>query len=147
MKTKGVLHNELAKVIANMGHGDMLVVTDRGFPFPRHNMTVCIDVSVGRDLPKFIDVVKVILEELEIESVIIADETEKISPQVFHELQDILSQKTNKGNPIEQKIIPHTEFKHLVLDGALEGQEVKAMVKTGQFTPFANIILVSGVDF
>lgn len=147
MKTKGVLHNELAKVIANMGHGDMLVVTDRGFPFPRHNMTACIDVSVGRDLPKFIDVVKVILEELEIESVIIADETEKISPRVFHELQDILSQKTNKGNPIEQKIIPHTEFKHLVLDGALEGQEVKAMVKTGQFTPFANIILVSGVDF
>ena len=147
MKTKGVLHNELAKVIANMGHGDMLVVTDRGFPFPRHNMTACIDVSVGRDLPKFIDVVKVILEELEIESVIIADETEKISPRVFHELQDILSQKTNKDNPIKQKIIPHTEFKHLVLDGALEGQEVKAMVKTGQFTPFANIILVSGVDF
>jgi len=147
VKTKGVLHNELAKVIANMGHGDMLVVTDRGFPFPRHNMTACIDVSVGRDLPKFIDVVKVILEELEIESVIIADETEKISPRVFHELQDILSQKTNKDNPIKQKIIPHTEFKHLVLDGALEGQEVKAMVKTGQFTPFANIILVSGVDF
>lgn len=147
MKTRGVLHNELAKVIATMGHGDMLVVTDRGFPFPRHEMTACIDVSIGRDLPKVVDVVKVVLEELEIEKVIIAEETKQLSPHVYEAFQKILSGRRNKGNPIEQEVIPHQEFKHLVLNGALEGKEMKAMVKTGEFTPFANIILISGVDF
>ncbi len=147
MKTRGVLHNELAKAIATMGHGDMLVVTDRGFPFPRHEMTTCIDVSVGRDLPKVVDVVKVVLEELEIERVIIAEETEQVSPHIYKAFQDILVEIRNKGNPIEQEVIPHRDFKHLVLNGALEGKELKIMVKTGEFTPFANIILVSGVDF
>jgi len=147
MKTRGVLHNELAKVITTMGHGDMLVITDRGFPFPRHDMTTCIDVSVGRDLPKVVDVVKVVLEELEIEKVMIAEETKQISPHIHDAFQEILSRINNKGNPIEQEIIPHPEFKHLVLNGALEGKEVKAMVKTGEFTPYANIILISGVDF
>jgi len=147
MKTRGVLHNELAKAIAKMGHGDMLVVTDRGFPFPRHEMTTCIDVSVGRDLPKVVDVVKVVLEELEIEKVVIAQETKQVSPHVYEAFQGILSTIQNKGNPIEEEIIPHLEFKHLVLNGALEGKEIKVMVKTGEFTPFANIILVSGVDF
>ena len=147
MKIRGVLHNELAKAIATMGHGDMLVVTDRGFPFPRHEMTTCIDVSVGRDLPKVVDVVKVVLEELEIERVIIAEETEQVSPHIYKAFQDILVEIRNKGNPIEQEVIPHRDFKHLVLNGALEGKELKIMVKTGEFTPFANIILVSGVDF
>jgi len=147
MKTHGILQNELAKVVATMGHGDMLVITDRGFPFPRHDMTTCIDVSVGRDLPKVADVVKVVLEELEIESVIIAEETKSACPDVHAALQATLASIDNKGNPIRQEIIPHTEFKDLVLNGALQGKEVKAMVKTGEFTPYANIILVSGVDF
>jgi len=54
MKTHGILQSELAKVVATMGHGDMLIIADRGFPFPRHEMTTCIDVSVGRDLPKLL---------------------------------------------------------------------------------------------
>ena len=81
MKTKGILHNDLSREVARLGHGDMLVITDRGFPFPRHGNTVCIDVSVGRNLPGFVDVVKVVLEELEIEKVIIADETRSVSPR------------------------------------------------------------------
>lgn len=47
------------------------------FLIPRHGETASIDVSVGKNLPRFIDVVKVILEDLEIESVIIAEETKK----------------------------------------------------------------------
>ncbi len=58
MKTKGILNNELAQLVATMGHGDMLVITDRGFPFPRHDYTTCIDLSVGRDLPRVVDVLR-----------------------------------------------------------------------------------------
>jgi len=147
MKTNGILHNDLARLVARLGHGDMLVITDRGFPFPRHEKTECIDVSVGRNLPKFVDVVKVVLEELEIEKVIIADETKDISPHVYKELKDVVFLKKNKGNDIVEENIPHLEFKDLVLNGSLQGKEVKGFVKTGEFTPYANIILISGVDF
>jgi len=147
MKTHGILHNDLARLVARMGHGDMLVITDRGFPFPRHDMTECIDVSVGRDLPKVADVVRVVLEELEIEQVIIADETKTACPEVYAEFQKMPSATKNKGNDIVEENIPHPEFKDLVLNGALEGKEMKGFVKCGEFTPYANIILVSGVDF
>jgi D-ribose pyranase len=147
MKTHGILHNDLARVVARMGHGDMLVITDRGFPFPRHTMTECIDVSVGRNLPYVADVLKVVLEELEIEKVIIANETKTVSPQVYKQFQTILATKKNKGNIIVEENIPHPEFKDLVLNGSLSGREVKGFVKCGEFTPYANIILISGVDF
>jgi D-ribose pyranase len=147
MKTKGILNNELANLVARVGHGDMIAVTDRGFPFPRHDLTECIDLSIGRGLPGVVDVVKVILEELEIEQVIIANETKTVSPEVYEELTKVISSVKNKGNDIIEENIPHPEFKDLVLNGALEGKEVKGFVKCGEFTPFANIILVSGVDF
>jgi len=147
MKTNGILHNDLARLVARLGHGDMLVITDRGFPFPRHEKTECIDVSVGRNLPKFIDVVKVVLEELEIEKVIIADETKDVSPHIYKELKEVVFLKKNKGNNIVEENIPHLEFKDLVLNGSLQGKEVKGFIKTGEFTPYANIILISGVDF
>ncbi len=147
MKTKGILHNDLAQAVAKMGHGDMLVLADRGFPFPRHEMTQSIDVSVGRNLPKVVDVLRIILEELEIEEVIIADESKSISPKTYAAFCEILSKKRNKGNTIIETNIPHAEFKDMVLNGGLERKEVKVFVKTGEFTPYANIILVSGVDF
>ena len=147
MKTHGVLHNELAQLIARMGHGDMLVLTDRGFPFPRHEYTTCIDLSIGRGMPKVVDVLKVVLEELEIEGVIIANETKTISPATYKEFTDVIAGIKNKGNAIVEENIPHPDFKDMVLNGALERREVKGFVKCGEFTPYANIILVSGVDF
>ena len=147
MKTRGVLNPELQKVIAHMGHGDMLVIGDRGCPFPRHDMTTCIDLSVSRGIPAVVDVVKAVLEDLEIESAIIANETKTVSPHIYSAFKELLSAKKNKGNDIVEENIPHVDFKHLFLNGPLEGKEVKAFVKTGEFTPYANIILVSGVDF
>ena len=147
MKTKGILHNELAKAIARVGHGDMIVITDRGFPFPRHEYTKCIDVSVGRGIPGVVEVLKTVLEELEIEKVIIADETKTVSPETYKGFKEVIDKIDNKGNEIVEENIPHPEFKDLVLNGGLQGKEVKVFVKTGEFIPYANIILVSGVDF
>jgi D-ribose pyranase len=147
MKTHGILHNELAQLVAQMGHGDMLVIADRGLPFPQHEMTKCIDVSVGRDLPRVADVLSIVLEELEIEKVIIANETKLVNDKVYQEMTDIVAKKKNKGNDIVEENIPHFELKDLALNGALQGKEIKGFVRCGEFTPYANIILVSGVDF
>jgi D-ribose pyranase len=110
-------------------------------------MTKCIDVSVGRDLPRVADVLSIVLEELEIEKVIIANETKLVNDKVYQEMTDIVAKKKNKGNDIVEENIPHFELKDLALNGALQGKEIKGFVRCGEFTPYANIILVSGVDF
>jgi D-ribose pyranase len=147
MKTTGILNSDLIKTMARMGHGDLLVITDRGFPFPLHDSTETIDLSVSKNLPRFLDVVKPIVGDFEIEEVIIANETKKVSPDVHKALLDIVGRKKNKGNDIRIKYIPHEKFKDLVLHGAEKGEPVACFVKTGEFTPYANVILVSSVPF
>jgi len=147
MITTGIINSELLRVMGRMGHGDLLVITDRGFPFPLHTLTKTIDLSVTKGVPPFIDVVKPIVEYFEIEEVIIANETKKVSPDVNKALLDIVGKKKNKGNDIRIKYIPHDKFKDLVLHGAERGEPVVCFVKTGEFTPYANVILVSSVPF
>jgi D-ribose pyranase len=147
MKTSGVLNSDLIRVMARMGHGDLLVITDRGFPFPLHDLTETIDLSVTKNLPKFLDVVKAVAQDFEIEEAIIADETGQVSPEVHKKLLAILAKKKNKGNDVKITYIPHDQFKDLVLHGAERGEPVACFVKTGEFTPYANVILVSSVPF
>ena len=147
MKTNGILNSELITAMARMGHGDMLVVTDRGFPFPLHDVTWAIDLSVAKNLPRFLDVLAPIVEDFEIEEVIIAEETKTVSPAVHEAMLKIFSKKKNKGKDIRIRYIPHPEFKDLVLHGAERGEPVACFVKTGEFTPYANVILVSSVPF
>jgi D-ribose pyranase len=147
MKTSGILNSDLIRVMGRMGHGDMLVITDRGFPFPLHERTKTIDLSIAKNLPGFLEVVKPVTEDFEIEEVIIANETREVSPEIHETLLKIVGSKKNKGNDIRIKYIPHDDFKDLVLHGAERGEPVACFVKTGEFTPYANIILVSSVPF
>jgi D-ribose pyranase len=147
MKKSGILNAELLHIVSAMGHGDMLFIVDRGFPFPAHNLTKKIDLAVGLNIPRFLQVLEVVLEDLEIEKAIIAQETETVSPEVYKNMLKILEGVKNKGRKITIDTIPHTQFKHLGLRGAEEGEEVKAIVRTGEFTPYSNIILISGVPF
>ena len=147
MITNGVINSELLRVMGRMGHGDLLAITDRGFPFPLHKYTETIDLSVTRGLPAFLDVVKPIIENFETEEVIIAQETERYNPEVYEKLLEIVKKKKNKGNNLKITFIPHEEFKDLVLHGGEKEKPVACFVKTGEFTPYANIILVSSVPF
>ena len=147
MKKSGILNPEISELVARMGHGDMLVVSDRGFPLPLNPQVTVVDVSIAANLPRVVDVAKAVLEELEIEEVILAEETKKISPHIHDQFMEVISKIRNKGNPIKITVIPHSEFKHMVLRGTEEGKEMKGMIRTGELTPFANIILVSGVTF
>jgi D-ribose pyranase len=147
MKTNGILNSGLIEVMARMGHGDMLVVTDRGFPFPLHDLTKAVDLSVAKDFPRFLEVLKPIVDDFEIEEAIIAIETKTVSPAVYEAILGILSKKKNRGKEIKITLIPHAKFKDLVLHGAERGEPVACFVKTGEFTPYANVILVSSVPF
>jgi len=133
MKKIGTLNPHLSSVIAAMGHSDRLVICDSGLPIPRASEVV--NLALTKNIPTFLDTLRVVLEELQIESAIIAEEMEKVNKKTYGELVKLL-----KG--VEIKRVSHEEFKHLTQDG---GNIV--FVRTGEATPYANIILISGVTF
>ncbi len=131
MKKGGILHPELSKVIASLGHKDMVVICDAGFPVPREAKR--IDLILTKNIPRFLDTLKLILEELEVESVIIAKEMREVSPETYEKTKELL-----KNIPIKE--VSHERFKEI-------SKQAKAIIKTGEFTPYANIILICGVVF
>ena len=131
MKKIGILNMDISEVIAGMGHNDQLVICDAGLPIPAG--TRRIDLAVKQGIPGFIETVEAIAEELKIDRIILAEETGRTSPHIEKELARIF-----KDSKVEK--ISHEELKRLT-------QFAKAVVRTGEFTPYANVILVSGVIF
>lgn len=131
MKKIGTLNQPLSAVLAGLGHLDQLVIADAGLPVPEG--TERIDLALKAGVPSFWDALEVILEEIQVESAVIAEEMVSTSPQVYGKLLEILP-----DIPIER--VPHTSFKNLTASA-------RAVVRTGEFTPYANIILKAGVVF
>jgi D-ribose pyranase len=131
MKKTGVLNQPLSSLIAGMGHLDTIVVADAGLPVP--SGTQRIDLALTQGIPGFIETLGVVMMEMQVEGAIIAEEMITSSPQVYDQLQALLPDV-----PIET--VSHKEFK--VLTG-----KSRAVVRTGEFSPYANVILVSGVVF
>jgi D-ribose pyranase len=131
MKKIGTLNQPLSAVIAGLGHMDRLVIADAGLPIPAS--TQRIDLALKEGIPGIMDTLKVILEEVQVESAIVASEMVSTSPEIYQQLEKLLAEI-----PIET--IPHEDFKELT-------GEARAIVRTGEFTPYANIILNAGVVF
>ncbi len=147
MKKSGIQNIALLNAIARMGHGDMILIGDIGCPFPRHEMTQCVDLAVVKDIPKVEDVLKAVLEELVVESYIVSEETKTVNPDHYKTFTEIIKNFDNKGNALVENTIAHDDMKNLWLNGALEGKEVKTFVRTGEHSPYSYIILVAGVNF
>ena len=133
MKKSGILNADLSRIIASMGHTDKLVVCDSGLPIP-HGSPV-VDLALTTNVPRFVETLRVVLEELQVERVVIAEEMESVSEDVFNAVQELLPD-------IDMARVPHDEFKK-----ALSGNGNVYFVRTGEATPYANIMLVSGVTF
>lgn len=133
MKKKGILHSELARIVAGMGHGDRLVVCDSGFPIPQNRPVA--DVVLTVNIPRLIDALKVILEELQVEEAIVTNEMERVSRPMFEEVRKVLA-----GVPVRK--ISHAKFKKCT-----RSQDNMSFVRTGEATKYANVMLVAGVIF
>jgi len=131
MKKIGILNQPLSAVVAGLGHMDQLVVADAGLPIPAGPER--IDLALKEGLPGFAETLQVILEEVKVESAIVAEEMVSSNPKVYQQLAKLLV-----DIPIET--IPHVEFKK-------KTGEARAVVRTGEFSPYANVILISGVVF
>lgn len=131
MKKGTLLNSEISAVIATMGHTDSICIADCGLPIP--SSVKRIDISVVKGLPSFIATLDAILAELEVEEAILASELVSKAPDFYNALKEKL------GN-IPIHLISHEDFKAMTA-------QVKACVRTGEYTPYANIILKSGVTF
>lgn len=131
MKKTALLNSMLSETIAGMGHTDMLVIADAGLPIPEGPRR--IDLALRRGVPGFIQTLEVVLTELRVERIIIARETGEVSPQILAQIEQLLPD-------VDVQQLSHEKFKQVTASA-------RAVVRTGEFTPYANIILVSGVDF
>lgn len=131
MRKTSLLNSDLSSVISKMGHTDMLAIGDCGLPIP--SGTERIDLALIKGIPTFMQTLKATLEEFKIEEVILANETETISPKLFEEIKIIIGD-------VKITFVSHEKLKESL-------KECKAVVRTGEQTPYANIILKSGVVF
>lgn len=132
MKRTTLLHADLSRVIAALGHGDLLVLGDAGLPIP--NGPQRIDLAVRAGLPRLADVLAAVLAEMQVERALIAHEAVRSLPR------GTLPEWCRNGLPSVPDVITHEELKQLC------GQ-ARAVVRTGEVTPYANIVLVAGVCF
>jgi D-ribose pyranase len=131
MKKTQLIHPEISEMIASLGHSDMLVIADAGLPIPPEVRR--IDLALTANVPRFGKTLEVILSEMQVERVILAQETKEKSPQIREAILNMLP-------GIREEIVSHEELKQLC-------SHARAVVRTGEFTPYANVILVAGVVF
>lgn len=128
MKKTTLINSEISYVIASLGYTDMLVVADAGLPIPAGPQR--IDLALTRGIPTFLNTLRVVLEEMHVEKALVSEDVKNVSPQIYASICSQLG-----DIPIEA--IQHKDFKLLTVSA-------KAVIRTGEFTPYANIILVSG---
>lgn len=131
MKSAGILNAELSHALASLGHGDGLLVVDAGFPIPSSSWR--IDLAVARDLPDLRTVLDLIGAEFIVEGITIADEVASNNPSLRSWIAD-------RWTSVAIDTIPHAEL----LSAA--PARAKAVVRTGAFEPWGNVLLTSGVD-
>ena len=131
MKDQGLLHPQLTRVLAETGHGDVIGIADAGLPIPAGVERV--DLALVRGVPSFAEVARAVLAELRVEELVVADEAGAHCPEVLDLLRELAPDAT-------VTVVPHEQLK-------VRSTGARAIVRTGEFTPFANVLLVSGVDF
>lgn len=138
MKKTTLLNPDLSYMVASLGHFDELTVCDAGLPVP--DETVRIDLALTHGVPAFIDTVRVLLSEMQITGAILAEEFKQVSPDLHQALIRLIEQEKEGGNKITLTYLSHEAFKERTRNS-------KAVVRTGECTPYANVIFQSGVVF
>lgn len=131
MKRNDILNGELSKAVAGVGHTQYLVLCDAGLPIPTG--VKMIDLSLVKGKPSLMEVLKAVSEEMVIESFIVASELEMVNSKFLGEIQEVL-----KG--ISYRTVKHEKFKELT-------KSSYTIVRTGECSSYANLILVGGVNF
>ena len=131
MKQHGVLNSEIAAVLASLGHTDTIVIADCGLPIPDGVKRIDLAVEIGK--PSFLDVLQVVADDMAIEKVTLAEEVINNNAEVNKEIELKLIEPAFE-------YVSHEQFKE-------HTKKAKAIIRTGEATPYANVILHAGVIF
>jgi D-ribose pyranase len=131
MKKSGHLNRDICRVLASMGHTDSIVIADCGLPIPQG--VECIDVSLALGDPPFLNVLNTVLADLKVERAVFASESQEHNSA-------LVSRASKMAGEVRVEFVSHEKLKELT-------RQVRAVIRTGEATPFANVILYSGVIF
>lgn len=133
MKKNGILNSEISRILSYMGHTDCIAVGDCGLPVP--DETERIDLALAFGIPTFMQTLKVVADDMKIEKIVLAEEIKENNPKILHEIEELF-----KDSNVETEFVSHSQLKE-------QTKNCKAVIRTGETTPYANIILQSGCIF
>ncbi|MFA6849023.1 MAG: D-ribose pyranase [Selenomonadaceae bacterium] len=131
MKKRGILNAQLAGLIAALGHKDLFMIGDAGMPIPKG--IIVVDLALCGGVPTFQQTMNAVLEESEVEFYTLAEEIKEKNPILLNYIEETLSGK-------EHEFIEHAALKEM-------SKNIRFAIRTGEFTPYPNIILRAGVAF
>jgi len=129
MRETGIVNRDICDILSDLGHTDRLIVCDAGFAIPLGVRTV--DISYGENKPTVPEFLAELKKHLSVEKLIISEETKKHVPTRFKQLAGAFG----KGMPVD--IISQDEIR-------AQARQVKAVIRTGDFTAYSNVMIVSG---
>lgn len=131
MKKRGIINAQLAGLIAGLGHKDTFLIADAGMPIPTG--VPIVDLALCGGVPAFDQVLDAVMDETVAEYYFLAEEIVEKNDRLLSYIKKTLPD-------IEYSMIPHVELKSMT-------SNVKFAIRTGEFTPYPNIIIRAGVSF
>ena len=137
MKRNGILNSDISRVLSYMGHTDRICIGDCGLPIP--DQTERIDLALRFGQPSFMDVLKEVAKDMKVERIFLAEEMKEKNEA---QLKAVLSffENSETGFAPEVEYVSHEQLKRMT-------EDCKAVIRTGETTPYSNIILQSGCIF
>ena len=137
MKRQGILNGDISRVLSYMGHTDQICIGDCGLPIP--DETERIDLALKFGQPRFMEVLEEVVKDCKVEKIILAEEIKENNPEINEQIIAFFDNAETGFEP-EVEYVSHTELKRMT-------KGCKAVIRTGETTPYANIILQSGCIF
>lgn len=137
MKRHGILNADVSRVLSYMGHKDMIAIGDCGLPIP--DETERIDLAIQLGSPSFLEVLKPVSEDMKVEKIFLAEEIRDCNPDIHERILRLFSEQYPERMP-EIEYITHDRLKELTAS-------CRAVIRSGENTPYANIILQSACLF
>jgi len=130
MRRGGVLNTRLLRAISEMGHDDILLVTDAGFPMAYEDRV--IDLALVPNVPDLFTVLRAIRQEMWVEAFAMIEQSKEHNPVAWNGVRDIFPDAKAGTRP-------NSWFHE-------EGyRAAKYIVRTGAWMPWGNVALISGI--
>lgn len=131
MKKRGILNAQLSYLIAALGHKDLFMIGDAGMPIPEDVEVVDLVLTAG--VPTFKQVMDAVLDEVQVEGYYLAHEIKEYNPELEAYIKESLPDA-------EDEYMPHEDLKKF-------SSKCRFAIRTGEFSPYPNVILEAGVVF